>query len=136
MQNTFLAIALLAIPTSLFAQSQPLACDGRVSTVRVSEIKPDGSISGFMAAVDAHKAWYVAHGITNDEIFATRVILRDEKTREQSYSEKQFMTFHIHGSRQPGPKHDEAYDAFVKLYRANSDIKSEYNICLPNPARK
>ena len=79
----------------------------------------------------AHKAWTISHGVTNDEIYATRIILRDEKTREQTYSTKQLMTFHIHGSRQPGPKHDEAYDAFVKLYRDNSDIKSEYNICLP-----
>jgi hypothetical protein len=34
---------------------------------------------------------------------------------------------HIHGSNEPDPKHDEAYDAFVKLYRDNSDIKSAYS---------
>lgn len=136
MRNLFLAIALFTLPALLLAQGEPLACDGRIATVRVSEIKPGGSAGGFMAAVAAHKAWYVAHGVTNDEIFATRVILRDATTRAQSYSEKEFMTFHIHGSRQPGPKHDDAYEAFVKLYRENSDIKSEYNICLPNPTQK
>ena len=136
MRNFFL-IALLTIPASLLAQqAEPLACDGRIATVRVSEIKPGGTVAGFLAAVAAHKAWTIAHGVNNDEIFATRVVIRDEKTRQQSYSEKELMTFHIHGSRQPGPKHDEAYDAFVKMYRDNSDMKSEYNICMPNSALK
>jgi hypothetical protein len=135
MRKLFLLGALLAVPVLLSAQSAPLACDGRIATVRVSEIKPEGTVDGFLAAVAAHKAWTISHGVTNDEIYATRIILRDEKTREQTYSTKQLMTFHIHGSRQPGPKHDEAYDAFVKLYRDNSDIKSEYNICLPNPQK-
>jgi hypothetical protein len=136
MRNLLLTIALLTIPASLFAQAAPLACEGRIATVRVSELTPAGSMSRFMAAVAAHKAWYVAHGVTNDEIFATRVILRDEKTHEQTYSDKQFVSFHIHGSRAPGPKHDEAYDAFVRMYRENSEIKSEYNICMPNFPQK
>jgi len=37
----------------------------------------------------------------------------------------------MHGSNGPGPKHDEAYDAFGRLYHDNSDIKSAYDICLP-----
>ena len=135
MRTLFLFTALLTFPVSLAAQGAPLACDGRVTTVRVSEIKPGGSVDGFLAAVDAHQAWYKAHGVP-DAIFATRVILRDEKTRVRSYSDKQFMTFHVHASTQAGPKHDEAYDAFVKLYSQNSDIKSEYNICLPNFPQK
>src|SRR5579863_8045963 len=135
--RTIVILSALSISSAfLTAQSTPLACDGRIATVRVSEIKPTGSVEGFLAAVAAHKAWTISHGLTNDEIFATRVILRDEKSREQTYSTKELMTFHIHGSRQPGPKHDEAYDAFVKLYRDNSDIKSAYDICLPNPPQK
>jgi len=135
MRNLLLTFALLAIPASLDAQSAPLSCDGRMATVRISEIKAGGSVDGFKAAVAAHKAWYAARE-PKDEIFATPVIVRDEKTRAQSYSEKQFMTFHIRGTRQPGPKHDDAYAAFVKLYSENSDIKSEYNVCLPNSPAK
>jgi hypothetical protein len=71
-----------------------------------------------------------------DQIFATRIVVRDEKTRARSYSEKQFMTFHIHGSNQPTPAHDDAYDSFVKLYRENSDIKSEYDVCMPASTQK
>jgi hypothetical protein len=132
MRTIVLLGALSLFSALLAAQSAPLSCDGRIATVRVSTIKPTGSVDGFLAAVAAHKAWTISHGVTNDEIFATRVILRDEKTREQSYSTTELMTFHIHGSRQPGPKHDEAYDAFVKLYRDNSDIKLAYDICMPN----
>ena len=130
MRILFLAITLFALPAVLSGQNAPLACDGNLATVRISEIKAGGSVDGFLAAVAAHKAWYVSHGVEGDQIFATRIVLRDEKTRARSYSNKEFMTFHIHGST-PSPKHDEAYDAFVKLYRENSDIKSEHDICMP-----
>jgi hypothetical protein len=73
-----------------------------------------------------------SHGLTKDEITTVPVIVRDEKTNARSYSERQFLSIHIHGSAAPGPKHDEAYDAFVKMYRDNSDIKSAYDVCLPN----
>jgi hypothetical protein len=128
--------AMLLTPAFLPAQNAPLACEGRVATVRVSAIKPTGSVEGFLAAVAAHKAWYAAKGLTGDEIFATRIIVRDDKTRERSYSTKELMTFHIHGSTAAGPAHDEGYDAFVKLYRDNSDIKSEYNICMPDAGKR
>jgi hypothetical protein len=45
------------------------------------------------------------------------------------YSDTEIMTFHV---RPPsGAKHDAAWDAYVKQYRDNSDIKYEYNICMP-----
>jgi len=136
MRILLLLTLLLAPLAHSKAQTAPLACEGRIATVRVSEIKAGGTVDGFMAAMAAHKAWYGAHGMPAEQIFASRVIVSDEKTRAQSYSDKQFLSFHIHApaSRpaQPGPKHDEAYDAFVKLYHDNSDIKSEYNVCMPN----
>jgi hypothetical protein len=134
MRTSLFTMVLFGWATALLGQNAPapLACDGHLATVRVSEIKAGGSVDGFLAAVAAHKAWYASHGVQGDQIFATRISIRDEKTRARSYSDKQLMTFHIHGSTQPGPKHDEAYDAFVKLYRDNSDIKSEHDICMPN----
>jgi hypothetical protein len=108
------------------------ACDGNIATVRVSAITPNGSIEGFMKAVAGHKEWYRSHGQPDHEIFAARILIRDEKTRMQSYSEKEVMTYHIHpASNQPEPPHDAAYDGFVKLYRDNSDIKQQYNVCMP-----
>jgi hypothetical protein len=137
MRKILLALTLLTASVPLLAQSPaPLACDGRRATVRISEITPSGTVKGFMAAAAAHRAWVMSHGLTKDEIITIPVIVRDEKTHAQSYSDKQFWSIHIHGSDGPGPKHDEAYDAFVKMYRENSDIKSAYDICLPNGAMK
>jgi len=136
MRRLWLVIGLLACG-SAFAQNAaqnapaPLACDGRRATVRISDITPAGSVKGFMEAVAAHKAWVASHGLTKDEIITVPVIVRDEKTRARSYSDKEFWSIHIHGSNDPDPKHDEAYDAFAKMYRDNSDIKASYDICVP-----
>lgn len=136
MRKLLFAFALLTCSVSVLSQNAQLACDGRRATVRISEITPNGTVKGFMAAVAAHKAWVFSHGLTKDEIMTVPVIVRDDNTKARSYSDKQFWSIHIHGSNLPGPKHDEAYDAFVKMYRDNSDIKSEYDICLPNGAMK
>ncbi len=128
--------ALLACSALIQAQPAPLACDGRLATVRISEITASGSVRGFMAAVAAHKAWVSSHGLTKDEIVTVPVIDRDEATHARSYSNKQFFSIHIHGSNGPEPKHDDAYEAFVKMYRDNSDIKSAYDICVPDGSLK
>jgi hypothetical protein len=131
-----LCVALLACSASLFAQNPPLACSGRSATVRISDITANGTAKGFMDAVAAHKAWLFSHGLSKDEVITTPVIVRDKKTNARSYSDKEFWSIHIHGSNDPEPKHDEAYDAFVRMYRDNSDIKSAYDICLPNGSLK
>jgi hypothetical protein len=136
MPKLLFTIALFTCSASLFAQTAPLACDGRLATVRISEITPGGSVKGFRDAVAAHKAWVFSRGLTKDEITTVPVIVRDDKTHVRSYSDKQFWSIHIHGSNEPDPKHDETYDAFVKMYRDNSDIKSAFDICLPNSSLK
>ena len=136
MRKLLFVFGFLAISTTLFGQDTPLACEGRRATVRISEITPNGTSKGFMDAVAAHRAWVSSHGLTNDEITTVPVIVRDEKTHVRSYSDKQFWSIHIHGSNGPDPKHDESYDAFVKMYRDNSDIKSAYDICLPKSSMK
>jgi hypothetical protein len=136
MRNLLLAAALLTCSAPLFGQNAPLACDGRRATMRISEITATGTVKGFMDAVAAHKAWVSSHGLTKDEITTVPVIVRDEKTKARSYSDKQFLSIHIHGSNAPDPKHDEAYDAFVKMYRDNSDIKSSYDVCMPKSSSR
>jgi len=125
------ALAVLQIP-QIFAQDAMPACNGDIAVVRVSTIKP-GAMNGFMAAVDAHKAWYRSHGYKDNVIVASRVILRDEKTGSMKYSDTEVVTYHV---RPPGPKEtqakrDAAWDAYVKQYRDTSDIKNEYMTCMP-----
>lgn len=125
-----LALLLTLASPAMFAQAP--ACDGNIVIVRVSEIKP-GSMNGFMAAVAAHKAWYRANGVTDNEILVSRVIVRDPHTGARSYSEKEVLTYHINppGQARTPNRGDAAWDAYVKQYRETSELKNEYMTCLP-----
>ena len=131
-----IAIFLILAAQAMFAQMP--ACDGDIVIVRVSEIKSSGSLAGFMAAVTAHKAWYRANGITDNEMVTSRVIVRNATTGAQEYSDKEVLTYHINP---PGPdrtphRGDAAWNAYVKQYRDNSDLKSEYLTCMPKHAQR
>jgi hypothetical protein len=114
------------------AQPTKVACEGSLNTVRVSEIKP-GMMGTFMEAVAAHQAWYKNAG-GPDQIVAMRVIDQAPGTKAQSYSETEVVTSHVEPvtRAQPLPPHDASYDAFVKLYKESSTIKSQYDTCMPN----
>jgi hypothetical protein len=136
-----LALAALACPLAYAQTAAPatppaaaptrVACDGNLNTVRLSEIKP-GMLPTFMEAVAAHQAWYKNAG-GPDQIVAMRIIDRDPTTKAQSYSETEVLTSHIEPvtRAQPLPPHDASYDAFVKLYKESSTIKSQYDTCMP-----
>jgi len=88
-------------------------------------------MAGFMAAVAAHQEWYKSHGF-KDTIFVARTINFDPATKSYSYSDKEFLTYHLYPATSSGePKHDEAWDAYVKMYKDNSVIKSTYFVCIP-----
>ena len=127
-----IAAALCAHAAS--AQTAPPACFGDMATVRISQIKPGGTLQGFLKAVEAHKAWYRSNGISDNDIVAARVLVRDEKTGlPVKYSETEVMSFHLRppvASRTPN-RNDAAWEAFVRQYRDNSDLKSEYWTCIP-----
>jgi hypothetical protein len=130
MKNLLLLLAAF-VPAAV-AQNAAPKCDGDIATVRVSEIKAGGSMDGFMKAMDAHRAWYRSHGVSDNEIYGAPVIVRDEATHQRKYSDKEMMTFHVNPpSGDRDPKKDDAYEAFVKMYRDNSDIKFTYSVCLP-----
>ena len=144
--SLLIALAVLyAAPTvRVSAQSAPAgaatthaapampACDGVYNVVRLSEITPGGSMGKFMAAVAAHQDWYAKHGYP-DVIFATRILDRDPKSGAFSYSDKQVLTYHYSKSAVPPAAHDAAWDAYVKMYRDTSTIKSTYVTCVPAP---
>ena len=130
-------LTVLAVLVALQGSGRPFpnqstmpACDGDVAIVRVSEIRRKGSMYGFMQAVDAHRAWFRNHGFSADEIYAARVIVRDKATNLDRYSDTEIMTFHVRPS--VAVTRGAAWDAYVKQYRDNSDVKSEYYVCMPS----
>jgi hypothetical protein len=134
----FLVSFLALQTTATLAQEALPKCDGDIAVVRVSEIKTGGTMKGFMDAVAAHRAWYRSNGIKDNEIVASRVIVKDEKTGEMKYSDQEILTYHINP---PDPKrtpnrNDDAWKAYVKMYRDNSDLKSEYMTCMPKHDKK
>ncbi len=134
MRFVLLLSSLLLLPAfQLSAQAPPNApaCNGDLEHIRISEIKPGGTMQGFMNAVDAHRAWYRANGITSDEIFAVPLRIRDEQTHEWKISDKQAMSFHINPPDKNPNEGNESWKAFVKQYQDNSKVISEYTICMP-----
>jgi hypothetical protein len=119
---------------SVQAQGAAPACFGDVMTIRISQIKPGGTVQGFLKAVEAHKSWYRANGITDNDIVAARVFVRDDKTGQPTkYSDTEILTLHLRPpatSRTPN-RNDAAFQTFVKQYRDNSDLKTEYLACVP-----
>jgi hypothetical protein len=128
-----LTIAACLYAAAASAQTPP-ACFGDLATIRLSQIKPGGSVQGFLKAVEAHKAWYRANGVTDNDVVGARVLVRDEKTGlPGKYSETEIMSFHLRppAASRVANKNDAAWEAFVKQYRDNSDLKSEHWACIP-----
>jgi hypothetical protein len=129
-----LTVAATLHAAAAHAQTAAPACFGDVATVRVSQIKPGGTVQGFMKAAEAHLAWYRANGIKDNDIVAARVFVRDEKTGlPVKYSETEILSFHLRPPdvlRTPN-RNDAAWQAFVKQYRDHSDLKVEYWACIP-----
>ena len=129
MRRLMIAIVFCMTLQVARVQSASPACDGDIAVVRISTIKPTGSMEGFLKAQEAHLAWYRSHGYRDNLIYSARVLVRDPVTRSMKYSDTEIMTFHV---RPPSDvTQDAAWNAYVKQYRDNSDIKSEYNVCLP-----
>ncbi len=84
MRNLLFMIASLAIPAGLAAQTSAPACDGRPAVIRVSEITPNGTAAGFLAAAKAHQEWYKSHGSGPDHHHADAFVMlhRDNSTIE------------------------------------------------------
>ena len=116
---------------SAFAQSGMPPCDGDIALVRISQIKPGGTMDGFLAAVAAQKAWYRTNGSNDNEIVVSRVWEADQSTGQGKYSDSVAITYHV---RPPAVatlpnRGDAAWKAFTKLFQDNSEIKNQYTTC-------
>jgi hypothetical protein len=123
-------LVLQSVPA--FAQGEMPPCDGHIAIVRVSEVKP-GAMERFTAAVEAHRAWYRKNGVKDNEIVASRVIVKDEKTGKMKYSDTEVITYHINppSDNRKLPRDDDAWKAYVKMYRDSSTLKASYVTCRP-----
>jgi hypothetical protein len=132
-----LTLFVVLYTASSFAQNGMPACDGDFAVVRVSQISAGGTVAGFMDAVKDHLAWYRANGIQDNIIVASRIVLMDKDKGPSKYSETEVMTYHIRPPAEDRiPKRgDDAWKAYVKKYRDNSEIKSEYVTCMPKFSR-
>src|ERR1700749_964371 len=108
-----------------------VCANGQVAIVRVSTLKAGGTRAGFDKAVADQIAWYKSHGITSNKIVSAEGI--DFNSGAPQLSTKEIMTIHYDPPAANGkqPATDDAYKAFVKEFRDNSDIATEKTVCLP-----
>jgi hypothetical protein len=101
------------------------------AVVRVSQIKPTGSMDGFKKAYADHVKWYADHNLS-DKFALEPVLIYDPAKGSATTAPDQLMTVHYRASTPPPHAGDAAWDAYVAEYRANSDITTEILTCLPN----
>jgi len=118
----------LALLVATAATAAPV-CDGQLVTMRVSKLKPGGSMAGLIEAFKANAAWYKAKGLTDNSFAMAPVMLPVDGTMKPSVD--QLVTLHVNGVKAPEHKDDAAWAAFVDKYKANSTIASETRMCLP-----
>ncbi len=108
-----------------------LCAGGTMMTLRISKITPNGTMAGFLEAVKEQNAWYKSHGFTENHQDVARIIDLDPTTRAPAVSQTEAMTLHWSppGMGASGQK-DEAWDAFVAKFRANSTIETEKHVCV------
>lgn len=133
MRLTLIVTAAVAMQAAI-AQTQMPACDGDITLVRVSTIKP-GALPKFMAAVAAHQAWYRTNSIKDNQIVAARVFVRDEATGTFKYSDTEVVSYHFRPPMSVPNRGDAAWNAYVQQYRDSSEIKNEFMTCMPKSAR-
>ena len=124
------AAAAIVLPNAAGAQQRSAnttCAQGELTRIRLSKIKPGGSMAGFRDAVAAHTRWYQAHGYRIEQRIAPVLVSAKGK---MSASPDEVMTFSTSDSV-TREKHDAGWDAFVAKYRANSEIEKETIVCLP-----
>jgi hypothetical protein len=126
MLKLLIAAALLASASAATAAAP--SCNGQFVGMRVSKLKPGGSMAGFAEAAKANQAWYAAKGFKDDKITVAPVYESTGGVDKPSVTK--VATFHVYGTT-PGWKRDAAWTAFVAKYNEQSSIESDVKLCLP-----
>jgi hypothetical protein len=106
------------------------ACDGVYAIVRLTEINKSSNFEQYEQALALHKAWYRKNGY-KDQIFAARVLERDEKTGNAHFSNHMVLQYHFIEPGSKPPVRDAEWDAYVKAYTDVSSMKESYVSCIP-----
>jgi len=107
-------------------------CDGDIAVLRLIEITPKGTMAGYLKAVAANLGWFRAHGYKQDDLAVAQVMVEDPATRRLTYAKNRVLSIHMRPPFMGGRGgHDAAWNAFHDLYQDNSNIVTEYNICIP-----
>ncbi len=128
---TLLAAQAFALPA--LAQSPTRGCPaGTVfSIVRMSTIKPEGSMAGFEEAAKDHVKWYRDHGYKDNQISSSPVLETSDNGKTWTVSKTKVFAIHKNDPGVQAKEQDAAWNAYVAKYRANSDIASTTVVCLP-----
>lgn len=114
-------------PTAAQAGTCP---GGDMTTVRVSQLKPGGTVEGLRKAMADHARWYADHGFTADKFAVGQVMAYDRALRRRAPAKDRFVMLHWHTSDVPRAKQDAAWQAYVAQYAANSRIESTTVVCM------
>jgi hypothetical protein len=107
-------------------------CDGDVAVLRLIELTPTGSMGGYLEAVMRNLGWFRAHGYGKDDMVVARVMVEDPATHQLTYSKTRVLSIHMRPPFMGGSTgHDAGWNVFHDLYQTNSNIVTEYNICIP-----
>jgi hypothetical protein len=106
-------------------QAKAACAGGAIGILRISKIKPEGTMEGFLAAAAANQAWYREHGYKDNE----QIVLRELATRGQGLRNDEVITLHVNPPASTSGQ-DAAYRAFVEQYRKNSEIETQSYVCL------
>lgn len=113
------------------APAGPADCPGDDwTTVRVSKLKPGGTLDGLRKAMADHVKWYRDHGYGTDQFTFGQVMAYDPKLKRRAPAEGKYVTIRAHSSEVPKSRHDAAWDAYVAEYAANSTIESTTVVCM------
>lgn len=126
-----LALILAFAAGPAMAQPAPADCPGDDwTTVRVSKLKPGGTLDGLRKAMADHVKWYRDHGYTADQFAFGQVMAYDPKLKRRAPVAGKYVTMRWHSSEVPKDKHDAAWNAYVAEYAANSTIESTTVVCM------
>lgn len=131
-----IAISIVSMPVASYAVATSSAdphmvCEGQLERLRISKIKPGGSVAGFLEAVAENNAWYASHNLNGNTQVAARALKYDPATKNFSIAEDEIATINVDPKGRAGIAEDAAWKSFVKKYDDNSEIVTDKWLCVP-----